>query len=236
MKAAIVIFLSIVNILWAQAPPEPMSVTENVSADFNWAAAYGKPSSQFTVNDWRDVIDQRWGPGLPTAEKLRIFDFWWNEVHLTFAGFHHDDIDIFALRDKYRPEIEAGVSRGRFAAIMNHFTYQLNELHTYIFDVPVWATTKTKGTPLFTIGQWGLNRHFGALLTPLRDKSLLVYKVLPNHPIGLEPGDLVLGYDGVPWKDLYPALLEAELPIFYNSVNASTDEGNEYYILSLIHI
>jgi len=44
------------------------------------------------------------------------------------------------------------------------------------------------------------------------DGSLLVYKVAAAHPLGLEPGDVVLGYEGVAWKDLYPALLEAELP------------------------
>ncbi|MBC6951286.1 hypothetical protein DWB58_25445, partial [candidate division KSB1 bacterium] len=77
----------------------------------------------------------------------------------------------------------------------------------------------------------GTNQHFGAVLTPLPDSSLLVYKSLPNHPLGLVPGDLVLGYDGVLWKDIYPALLEAELPLALNIVNAATEEANTYYLL-----
>ena len=206
--------------------PQPSTKT-----DFSWNKEYGKSTTKFTATEWQQVIDATWGQGISTTEKLEIFDFWFNEIHLTYAGFHNDNVDIFALRDRYRPEIEAGVTRGRFSGIMNHFTYQLNELHTYIFDVPVWATTKNKGIPLLTVGQWGLNRHFGALLTPLEDSTLVVYKAVANHPIGLEPGDVVLGYDGMAWKDIYPTLLEAELPIFYNSVNASTKEANDYYLL-----
>jgi hypothetical protein len=51
--------------------------------------------------------------------------------------------------------------------------------------------------------------HFGAGLTVLPDGSLLVYMVTPNHPLGLEPGDIVLGYEGVPWKNLVRELIAA---------------------------
>ncbi len=201
------------------------------NSNFNWANAYGESPTKFTEKDWRPIIDAAWGQGLPTAQKLQIFDRWWNEVHLQYGAFHNSEPDIFALRDLYRPEIEAGVSRGRFAAIMNHFTFKLNELHTYAYDIRVSFTTLRKGMPVFVIGQWGTNQHFGAVLTPLPDSSLLVYKSLPNHPLGLVPGDLVLGYDGVLWKDIYPILLEAELPLALNFTNAATEEANTYYLL-----
>lgn len=201
------------------------------ASDFNWAKAHGKSPTKFTAKDWRPVIDAAWGTGLPTAQKLQIFDRWWNEVHLQYGAFHNFAPDIFALRDQYRPEIEAGVSRGRFAAIMNHFTFKLRELHTWAYDIRVSFSTLRKGVPLFVVGQWGTNQHFGAVLTPLPDSTLLVYKSLPNHPLGLVPGDLVLGYDGVLWKDIYPTLLEAELPLALNIVNAATEEANTYYLL-----
>jgi hypothetical protein len=75
------------------------------------------------------------------------------------------------------------------------------------------------------------NSHFGATLTPLRDSTLLVYKSFPNHPIGLLPGDIVLGYEGVPWKNLYKRLLEAELPIKFG-ITGSTSEAWEHIYLS----
>jgi len=201
------------------------------SAAFSWTDTYGQSPANFSPGGWGAIIDAQWGVGLPTATKLQIFDQWWEEIDLRFGMFHNLEFDIFAFRDQYRPEIAAGVSRGRFAAIMSHFGYRLKDLHTYIYDIPVRFTTLNKGTPLLVIGQWGTNRHFGALLTPLPDSTLLVYRTVPNHPIGLEPGDLVLGYDGVSWKDIYPQLLEAELPLALNSVNARTDEANDYYLL-----
>ncbi|MGH7601431.1 MAG: S41 family peptidase, partial [bacterium] len=209
----------------------PLLASNAAASDFNWANAHGKSPTKFTAADWRPIIDATWGQGLPAAQKLALFDRWWNEVHLQYGAFHNFAPDIFALRDQYRPEIAAGVSRGRFAAIMNHFTYKLNELHTYAYDIRVSFSTLSKGTPVFVIGQWGSNQHFGAVLTPLPDSTLLVYKSLPNHPLGLVPGDLVLGYDGVPWKRIYPALLEAELPLALNFANASTEEANTYYLL-----
>lgn len=201
------------------------------SATFSWADTYGGSPAGFSRGGWEAIIDSRWGMGLPTATKLQIFDQWWEEIDLRFGMFHNLEFDIFTFRNQYRLEIENGVSRGRFAAIMNHFGYRLKDLHTYVYDVPVRFTPLSKGTPLLVIGQWGTNRHFGALLTPLPDSTLLVYRTVPNHPIGLEPGDIVLGYDGVPWKDLYPQLIEAELPLALNSVNAGTDEANDYYLL-----
>ncbi len=209
----------------------PSQADGPAASDFNWAKAHGKSPTKFTAKDWRPIIDAAWGTGLPTAQKLQIFDRWWNEVHLQYGAFHNFAPDIFALRDQYRPEIEAGVSRGRFAAIMNHFTFKLNELHTWAYDIRVSFTTLRKGVPVFVVGQWGTNQHFGAVLTPLPDSSLLVYKSLPNHPLGLVPGDLVLGYDGVLWKDIYPTLLEAEMPLALNIVNAATEEANTYYLL-----
>jgi hypothetical protein len=204
---------------------------DSASENFNWAKTHGKSPTKFTAKDWRPIIDATWGQGLPTAQKLQIFDRWWNEVDLQYGAFHHFDPDIFALRDRYRPQIEAGVSRGRFAAIMNHFTFKLNELHTWAYDIRVSFTTLRKGIPVLVVGQWGTNQRFGAVLTPLPDSTLLVYKSLPNHPLGLVPGDLVLGYDGVLWKDIYPTLLEAELPLALNIVNAATEEANTYYLL-----
>jgi hypothetical protein len=62
-------------------------------------------------------------------------------------------------------------------------------------------------------GAWMDNSHFGACLSPQPDGSLLVIKAVPQHPLGLVPADIVLGYDGIPWKVLYKELLAAELPL-----------------------
>ena len=214
----------IVGVAHAQDP-------STTASDFSWKAVYGKSPAHFTPAEWAPIIDATWGDGLPTVAKLTLFDTWWNELDLRYGAFHNIDTNLDTMRAHYRPEIEAGVSRGRFSGIMTHFTYQLEELHTYLFDIPVRNTPMNKGIPMMVIGQWGTNNRFGAILTPMPDSTLLVYGALPNHPIGLERGDLVLGYDGVPWKNIYPTLLDAELPLFLNPVNASTPESSYYYAM-----
>jgi len=183
------------------------------------AARVPPPGSFFTPTgpastDWKARIDQTWGPSpLPTSLMLAMYDAVWTRLDQSFACYQGIDVDMVALRTAARAEIEAGVSRGRFAAIMNHLAFALRESHTSINDPTVNFSRLGPGVPLFVVGGWGDNGHFGAGLTPLPDSSLLVYKALSNHPLGLQPGDIVLGYDGIPWKKLYRDLLAAQLPL-----------------------
>jgi hypothetical protein len=98
---------------------------------------------------------------------------------------------------------------------MNHLALALRESHTRIVDPLVNAQTLPRaGVPLmFSGGGGAATRRFGACLTLLPDDSLLVYRAVPGHPLGLVPGDRILGYDGRPWRELYGELLEAELPL-----------------------
>ncbi|MBN1894119.1 hypothetical protein JW906_06475 [bacterium] len=174
-----------------------------------------KPQGLLKVAEWRSLIDSTWGEGLPAEQKLEIFDRFWNVIDKKFACFQDLDVDWDELRALYRPEVAGGVSRGRFAAIMNHMALALKESHTYIDDRLVnWNTKPVPGIPLLSVGGWGDAGHFGAGLTPLPDSTLLVYKTVPFHPLGLKPGDIVLGYEGIPWKRLYPDLIKAQLPLY----------------------
>jgi len=65
----------------------------------------------------------------------------------------------------------------------------------------------------------------------LEDGSLVVLRACPSHPLGLERGDIVLGYDGVPWGELYPLLLEQELPIELGAAWGSTDAAMHHAML-----
>lgn len=173
-----------------------------------------KNSGHFSKNDWASIIDSTWGMGLPVEEKLEIFDLFWDKIDGYFACFQDLIVNWDSLKLVYRSEIEDTVSRGRFAAIMNHLAMALKESHTNCEDKYVCKYTASgPGIPLLWVGGWGDNGHFGAGLTPLADSTLLVYKAITDHPLGLVPGDIVLGYDGVPWKILYQDLLAAQLPI-----------------------
>ena len=193
----------------------------------------GKKSlGHYTKDDWAEIIDATWGPGLPTSQKLAIFDTAWNQIDRSYGAFHNLEVNIDSLRNLYRPEIENGVSRGRFTAIMNHFAFVLKDNHTWIVNKPVnWYTPLNPGIPIFVVGAWKPTQRFGACLTPLEDSSLLVFKALPNQVLGLEAGDIVLGYDGVLWKDLYKNLLEAELPLQIEWLWGSNDYSITHCIL-----
>ena len=164
--------------------------------------------------EWTALIDETWGKGLSKKAKRRIFDRFWSTIDRSFACFQGIEVDWDGLRAQYRPEVKKGVSRGRFAAIMNRLSLALMEAHTTAIDkLVLWRTPSAPGVPLLHVGGWGLDSHFGAGLTPLPDRSLLVYKAVPAHPLGLEPGDIVLGYEGRPWSELWPELLSLGLPV-----------------------
>jgi hypothetical protein len=167
----------------------------------------------YTREDWRLAVDQTWGPGRPAAEQLAIFDHIWNTIDMEFACFTNIPDRWDELRDLYRPEVAGGVSKGRLCAIVNQLMLSLRESHTHAYDKDVVFTNTVPGVPLLRCGGYGQVGFFGAALTPLPDKSLLVYDVASGQALGLEKGDIVLGYDGVPWCELYPQLLAAELPI-----------------------
>ncbi len=164
--------------------------------------------------DWQLLIDEAWGPGESTRVKLGAFDGFWDLIDKEFAAFQGIDVDWDALRIRYRAEVADSVSLGRFAAIMNHLSLALRESHTRAQTPLVnLQTALGRDIPLQYVGGWSNHAHFGACLTPQADSSLLVYKVNPNHPLNLEPGDRILGYDGGQWKSQYRALLAEELPL-----------------------
>lgn len=171
-------------------------------------------AAQAPPGGWPAAIDATWGPGASVEEHLGVFDAIWARADTAYAAFGRLGVDWDAQRARYRPEIAAGVSAGRFAAILNHLALSLQETHSYAVSRTVNATRPALGIPLLYPAVWGENGHFGACLSPLPDRTLIVYAVAENHPLGLIPGDIVTGYDGRAWAELYPELLAAELPLY----------------------
>jgi len=203
---------------WIQAQMAPKTVPPNVVAN---GPIKGDAES------WAQLIDETWGEGLNTGEKLFFFDTFWHAIDDEFACFQGLDVDWSALRDLYRPEVASGVSKGRFAAIMSRLSLALMEAHTVALDrVVFWRTASVPGVPLLMVGGWGHLREFGACLTPLPDRSLLVYKAPEDHPLELSPGDIITGYENRPWAELYPEMLEYGLPV--SGFWGSSEDGYEH--------
>ncbi|MBK7377937.1 MAG: T9SS type A sorting domain-containing protein [Ignavibacteriales bacterium] len=166
--------------------------------------------------DWQYIIDTTWGQGLPLAQKQQIFNTFANSVGNSFDGFNSLGMSIAdwdSLRNYYYSKIDSTTSRGRFSAIMNYLCGALRDGHTYCDDIEVFNTPLNPGVPFFMFTGNPRNiEHFGAVTTILPDSSVMILRVVDNHPLNLEPGDIILGYEGIPWKDLIIELLEAELP------------------------
>jgi hypothetical protein len=177
------------------------------------AAPAGLPALT-DAEGWGQLVDSTWGEGRPTAEKLMLFDTFWSAVDREFPSFGGLAVDWDELRARYRAEVAAGVSKGRFAAILSRLSLALMEAHTSAVDrVVFWRTETSPGVPLLVVGGWGQANELGACLTALPDRTALVYDAPADHPFGLRPGDVVLGFDGRPWHELWPEMLELGLPV-----------------------
>jgi len=198
-----------------------LSIDQRLSARFAAAAAparradgLSRPVGSMSPAERREAIDAYWGDGPSTAVKLQTFDKFWQYVDAKFAAFQNIDVDWGALRARYRSEIAAGVSRGRFAAIVNQLALALRDSHTIPLDLLVNVDTVPEpGVPLMGLSGWTFDTS-GACLTAQDDGSALVYSAMKNHPLGLERGDRILGYDGRPWGELYQELVREELPLW----------------------
>jgi hypothetical protein len=200
-----------------------------------------KRPGHYTLADWRRLIDSAWGPGMSTTQKLQTFDAFWNKVEQTWGGFPNLVVKWDSLRNVYRPLVEAGVSRGRFYGILSRLTRALKEWHVYAEDLgidsdmginplddsqyPNLPSFQYKpGIPLFVLAPF-FRTYFGAGVTSIGDSLGLVYSVMPNHPLNLQPGDIILGYDGRSWKQLVSEIFDAELPTLNGGPLGSTSEA-----------
>jgi hypothetical protein len=197
--------------------------------------------------DWRRIIDSTWGPGLPLANKLAVFDAYASALSNRFDGFISLGLTWSSwdsLKNRFRSRIDSTTSRGIFASIMAQFAMSLRDEHTWAWDRVVTFTSLTPGVPLLVLYPLGQTDHFGAVLTALPDSTALVLRTVPNHPLGLQPGDIVLGYEGVPWKRLVRELLDAQLPVFSTGVGAASAEihsiirnvGNNWHLFATIDV
>lgn len=177
-----------------------------------------------TVSEWQYIVDTTWGEGLGTDKELEIFDYFWDITNDTYPNFSLLNVDWSSYKT-FRNEIFRGVSRGRMSAIIGQMFMALQDAHLFFTDNEVVRTPLKAGVPLIKLsGYWNVD-HFGAGLTPLPDSTVFVYEVVENHPMGLELGDKVLGYDGKAWKNIYKDLLNLQLPFVITNLPEKFDRG-----------
>jgi hypothetical protein len=186
------------------------------------------PTKSFykSKENWDYIIDTTWGPGQPLNEKLEIFDTYAEVLTTSYIKFQTlglNETKWDSIVSDYRSKITDTTSRGGFAALMGRFAYYLYDGHTHAFDNVVLNSPVNQGTPIMNMG-WP--SHFGAVTTTSEDSTCLILRTIENHPLGLEPGDIILGYEGVPWKDLVDELLASGIPL--SAENAGTKSASRH--------
>jgi hypothetical protein len=225
MKYLLIFFfiLCFINQSLAQRVPESQQpvIKEVVhhQKDFKTKFKILEDKSFYQSKDqWQAIIDSTWGSGLTYNEKIEIFNTYTQAITETFDGFNSLQMSTAewdSIKNTYFTEITDSTSRGRFMAIMSNIAGELKDLHTHAADDSITSSPLNPGTPLLLIsGFFGSVAHFGAVLTVLPDSNLLVLRTADAHPLDLQPGDIVLGYEGIRWKYLVNELLDAQLPIF----------------------
>ncbi|MGF1468833.1 MAG: S41 family peptidase [Sandaracinaceae bacterium] len=169
-----------------------------------------------TEQQWADRVDATWGEAPSLEERLAIFDY-----ASVIIGSVHPDLqdpspDWNEAHDALRAQDEAAESYGAFAAVLFELADAVR--HTAFAETTVCGTPNPERPPVV----YGYTTPalldsspidwLGACVTPLADDRLLVYRVADDNPAGLEPGDVLLGYDGLPWRENAEALEALPLP------------------------
>jgi hypothetical protein len=204
--------------------PEKPNYSIPKNHDPNFLKLNKLPAKSFyeSKSDWQHIIDSTWGPGDPLPQKLLIFNTFAQQVHDQFDGFLSLQLNWDSLKSYYLNQINASTSKGAFSSIMSHFSYDLKDYHTRAVDTSVVQSPLNPGVPVLLLGSYLTVEHFGAVTTVLEDSTTLILRVVPNHPLSLEPGDIILGYEGIPWKELVQELFNAGLPIFAHTGGCKT--------------
>lgn len=171
-------------------------------------------------------VDAYWGAAPDPETRLLVYNEIWEALAENYAAFAVRGIDWDHSRATYQPMVEEATSYGRFFQILSHMLgAHLQDGHTWIFSQRVcFDTDLSDRPPIFRLRMH--SSTLGACVTPMEDGSLLVYRVAPDNPAGLEPGDAILGYDGIAWGDLLGVIESWRLPTCGH--HAASDEAESY--------
>ncbi len=181
-------------------------------------------------------VDGYWAEAPDTETRLAIFDQLWTTLGASYASFAASGVDWDAIRETYRPLVEAAESQGRFFQLLGDIFLTLQDGHSYIVSYEVCRYDATGSPPALRLLDGAT--YSGACLTPLEDDSLLVTRVDPDNPAGLVPGDRVLGYDGWAWRHLRTRLVQAGLPVcgYHSSADLAQDMNWQSALLNNHHL
>jgi len=160
-----------------------------------------------------DPVDAFWGAAPDEEMRLQIFDRIWSTLEKNYACFANkrQTLDWQAVYDTYRPQVQAAESYGRFYQVLCAMIDELHDTHTTIQSIRVcYQSTTDERPPVFSNNYF--TSFYGACVTPTLNDELIVYRVTDDNPAGLQPGDIILGYDGKTWEENLADIEQRRLP------------------------
>jgi hypothetical protein len=169
-----------------------------------------------------------------------LFQDIWGFIRTNFAGFkgiikseeNPDGIDWDAYGDYVYEEIQYVDNYGDFARYATYMAYVLEEGHANISTGRLSGGRRTTPfRPHVPIFNTDVVSRIGACYTVTPDEELVVTYVIDKeeNPYNLEPGDEIVGFNGIPWTEWYPRLLESGIPI--NGSPASSKGARRFNLL-----
>ena len=169
---------------------------------------------EYDYGPFAEQVDEFFGPGPDLETRLEMFDELWEDVADTYGAFVTTDVDWDALREEYRPQVEQAESLGRLFALFSELFMALQDSHTTLTNAEICDSSPSNlatRPPVFFVED--MTSDLGVCATPLADDTLLVYRAMDGNPAGLEPGDLLIGFDGTSWRNLLADVIDWRLPI-----------------------
>jgi len=102
--------------------------------DFPLMIAVAKRPGHYTIADWRSPIDTTWGPGLPKAQKLIIFDNFWGTVDREFACFDGIEVNWDSLEAQI--EMKSSMATRRMGSAAAGSSINLLITDSGLFELP----------------------------------------------------------------------------------------------------
>ncbi len=169
-----------------------------------------------------------WGELPSDADTLAMaYQSIWGFIRSNYAAFkgiaktksNPKGIDWDKLGEVGYEEAQYVDNYGQFARMLTHMGWVLNEGHTNIITQRIIDAldNSRKGksvskSPLFIALR---SRGLGACYTvTLKDELVVTKNLNENNPYKLKPGDEIVGFNGVPWSEWLPRIIDSGLPIF----------------------
>jgi hypothetical protein len=172
---------------------------------------------------------------------LKLFQAIWGFINTNFPGFpgimktedNPDGIDWDEFGEWAYEEIEYIDNYGDFANIMTRMAYVLKEGHSQVIPGrlkgAMGLTSYRENAPVFIPFSAKVST-IGACYTVTEEEELVVtYIIDDENPYDLRPGDEIVGFNGIPWAEWLPYLIEADIP-YYGSP-ASSEGAIRYNLL-----